>query len=236
MSESALRPPPPPELMDGDELSLGETARALEDLRLTNRRLLGYRPVLRSLLPDLADGDCILDLGSGSGDVAAAVVRGGGRRRRSFRVISVDFKLRHLVLGRGRFPDQMRVVASAEALPFAAEAVDWSFSSLFFHHFGSERNRKILREMQRVSRRGATVIDLRRSFLLRSLIRSILRFVVRAGPVASVDGTISVRESWSMKEVRHFARALPGAQLCRRFPFRFALRLPSLLKPLDLEK
>lgn len=218
--------------MDGDELSLEDTARALEDLRRTNRRLLGYLPVVRSLLPHLADGDRLLDLGSGSGDVADAVVRAGRRKRRSLRVVSVDCKLRHLVLARHRYPDQLRVVASADALPFVDRSVDCSFSSLFFHHFGCQANRRILEEMRRVSRRAAVVVDLRRSPLLRWLIRPLLRFVSRTGPVATSDGTASVRESWSLREVRRLVGPAPGAQLRRRFPFRFVLRLP----PLDLEK
>ena len=222
--------------MDGDDLRLEETARALDDLRRTNRRLMGYLPVIRSLLPHLEDGQTVLDVGSGSGDVAEALRNGAARRGKDLRLIAVDFKLRHLLLGRRSSPDQLRVVASAEALPFARGSVDWSFSSLFFHHFGSDQNRQIVGEMRRVSRRGAVVVDLRRSILLRWLIRPLLRLVSRVGPVAAADGLTSVRASWSMEEVQsHFCREA-GVRLRRRFPFRFVLHLPTAAPDLDLEK
>jgi ubiquinone/menaquinone biosynthesis C-methylase UbiE len=212
--------------MDREDLNLEDNLRALEDLRRTNRWLLGYGPVIRTLLPLLHQGQTVLDVGAGMGDVGAALARAARRRGRPVRMVAVDFKLRHLAHGRRPFPDQLRVVASAEALPFATGSVDWSFSSLFFHHFDGATNRRILSEMERVSSAGVAVVDLLRSRLLSSFIRPLLRWVLRAGPVATFDGTLSVAQSWTWPALQQLTQDLPGARLVRRFPFRFALVLP----------
>jgi SAM-dependent methyltransferase len=220
--------------MDGDHLNLGETERALADLRRVNRLLLGYRPVVRAVLPWLLQGNgcegrtpVLLDLGTGSGDVAAVVAERSRRRGRKVRVLGVDRKLRHLVVGRRRHPEQWRVVASADALPFAGGVVEWSFSSLFFHHFGAEANRRILCEMRRVTRRSVFIIDLRRSFLLRLLIRPLL-WILGVGTVAREDGAVSVRHAWSPEQVRALLATqehTSAPELRRQFPFRFSLIL-----------
>ena len=218
-------PCPPPEQMDGDHLSYEETRRALRDLRRVNRWLWGYPSVVRSLLPGLRTGQRVLDVGTGSGDVAAAVYRAAQRRGTELRMVGVDFKLGHLAIGRQWHPKQLRVVAAADALPFAVGAFDHTFSSLFFHHFGSESNAAIVAEMRRVSRVRAVIVDLRRSLLLRLVISPLL-CLLGAGPVATFDGRASVACAWPLSKVRSFRSRAPG-EVRRRFPFRFALTLPG---------
>ncbi len=213
------------ELMDSDGLGFAETERALADLRRANRWLLGHGPVLRTLLPRLAANALVLDLGTGSGDVASALARAARQKGRPIRLVALDSKLRHLTIGRRWFPDQMRVVAAAHALPFVDTAVDWAFSSLFFHHFGEVENRSILAEMQRVSRQGVAVVDLRGSRLLTWLVALLLR-LLRVGPIAYHDGVVSARRGWSFERLRRLLGSTP-AELSRRAPFRFALVLPG---------
>lgn len=211
--------------MDGSSLSLQENLRALADLRRTNRLLFGSLPVKRALLAHLESGDRVLDLGTGAGDVADDLSRAARRRGKALTVIGVDFKLSHLVAGRRWHPRQHRVVARADALPFADGSVDWTFSSLLFHHFGLEDNRRILHEMRRISRRGVAIVDLRRSALLSTVIRPLLRWVARVGRVAAYDGVLSVRQSWPIIRVRGLAQEVEGSVVRRRFPFRFSLVL-----------
>ena len=217
--------------MDQEDLSLAETERALADLRRVNRWLLGYGPVLRTLLPLLRRGperQTLVDLGTGSGDVAEAVARAARQRGIELQVVGVDRKLPHLTLGRQRHPGGWRVVASADALPFAEDAVDWSLSTLFFHHFGGKANGRILGEMRRISRRAVAVIDLRQSFLLRTLLGPLLG-LLGVARVARLDGVTSARAAWGLAHLRALVAhcGTPALELRRRFPFRFSLVLPG---------
>ncbi len=222
-----------PELMDQPGLSLAETERALADLERVNRWLFGIGATLRTMLPLLAAGpprQSVLDLGTGSGQVPEVLARKARRRGVELTVVGIDRKLSHLVIGRRRRPRQLRVVAQARALPFRDGAVDWSLSNLFFHHFEHAGNRLVLAEMRRVARRGAVVVDLRRSRLAPFVVPLLLTLVGTAR-VARYDGRLSVHQAWDLDEVEALVAAAPTwglpAQLRRRFPFRFSLVLPG---------
>ncbi|HEX6201093.1 MAG TPA: hypothetical protein VF150_12575, partial [Thermoanaerobaculia bacterium] len=94
-----------PELMDG-ALAYDQARRALADLDRVNRLLLGVWSARRSLVPLLADGAAwdgpvsVLDLGTGSGSLAAAVARTAARRGVRVRLVGLDRRLTHLVVGR----------------------------------------------------------------------------------------------------------------------------------------
>jgi ubiquinone/menaquinone biosynthesis C-methylase UbiE len=217
------------ELLDHPALGYEETARSLRELDRVNRCLLSAGPLVRTLLPLLARGDrppLLLDLGTGSGEVAQTVARAAARRGVPVRMVGVDRKLSHLVVGRRAGIAQLRVVADAQALPFRDGAFAWSCSTLFFHHFDAADNLAILAEMRRVARGGAAVIDLRRSLLLFLLV-SLCVPLLGAGRVTRFDGRMSARRAWTLREVAELVHGLPVAELRRRFPFRFSLVLPK---------
>lgn len=217
------------ELLDQPTLGYDETARSLGELDRVNRWLLGTLPLRRTLLPLLPRGErppLVLDLGTGSGEVAAGLARTAARRGTPVRVVGLDRKLSHLTFGRRAGIPQLRVVGDAQALPFRDGAFAWSFSTLFFHHFDGAENRRVLVEMRRVARGGAAVIDLRRSRLLWLLVALLVPFL-GAGRVTRADGRESVRRAWTLPEVAELVRGLPVAELRRRFPFRFSLVLPG---------
>jgi SAM-dependent methyltransferase len=221
------------ELLDHLALSYGETERALCELDRVNRWLLSAGPLVRTLLPLLSRGErppLLLDLGTGSGEVAGALARAAGRRGTPVRVVGVDRKLSHLVIGRRAGVPQLRVVGDALALPFRDGALAWSCSTLFFHHFDAAENLAILAEMRRVARGGAVVVDLRRSLLLFLLVSALVP-LLGGGRVTRNDGRVSVRRAWTLREVAELVRGLPVAELRRRFPFRFSLVLPGPRRP-----
>ena len=215
------------EILDREGLDPALVEDALGELSRVNRLLLGYRPVVRTLLPRLLDGPAhptILDAGTGSGDVAAALARRARRRGREVTVIGVDRKLAHLLAGRRRGIRQLRVVADAEALPFRDGAADWSLSTLFFHHFDADTNLAILAEMRRTSSRGAVVVDLRKNRLGELVGRALIP-LTGAGFITRHDGRVSLARCWRFREVAALVSQLPVRELKRRFPFRFALVL-----------
>ena len=213
------------EMLDRPDLPFAAAAASLLELDRVNRFLLGALPLKRTILPRLGRWSAprrVLDLGTGTGRMAHALAKAAARRGAPLRVVGMDLKLRHLVIGRSLGVPQLRVVADARALPFRDGAVEWSFSTLFFHHFDAEANRAVLGEMRRVSAAGAVVVDLRRSRLALWLLR--LAFpLVGAGPVTRHDGVVSMRRAWRLEGVEGLTRGMGVVELRRRFPFRFSL-------------
>jgi len=210
--------------MDAADLSPREAERALEDIARTYR-VAGHGAIRRALLPRLEGGRRLLvDVGTGSGEVASRLVEAARRRGTTLVPVGVDRHLRHLLIGRRQGFSQLRVVADARALPFPDGAADWSVSTLFFHHFDAADNRRILDEMRRVVRRGAIVVDLRRSRPGLWLTRLVLR-LLRLGEVARQDGRVSVEQAWSLAEVEALVDSNELVDLRRRWPFRFSLVL-----------
>ena len=225
----ALNRPLEAELMDGPDLALPDIERALADLDRVNKKLFGYHSSCRSLLPRILAGpkcQILIDLGTGSGRISCRLSQLAFRRHVLLRVIGVDRRLSHLLYGRRCGTSQLRAVADAEALPFRPATADWSFSNLVFHHFTPGKNRRILEEMQRVARRGAVVVDLRRALCSRGIFR-LLSPLLRIGPVASYDGKLSTDQAWCLKEVATLIDKMPVLELRRRFPFRFSLVLQA---------
>jgi demethylmenaquinone methyltransferase / 2-methoxy-6-polyprenyl-1,4-benzoquinol methylase len=107
-----------------------------------------WRRFLVSRLP--LDGGEVLDVATGTGLVAKALVA------RGFRVTGLDQSPEMLALARERFGDRVELVeASADALPFA----DRSFDHLTFTYLLRyvDDPAAILRELARVVRPGGTV-------------------------------------------------------------------------------
>ena len=221
-----------PELMDDPTLGLAETERALEDLDRVTRWSAGLLAVRRTLAPRLAGGpqrQRLLDLGTGSGLIPEVLGAAAARAGLGLLVVGCDRKLSHLLYGRRRGRRQLRVVASADRLPFVDGAFDWSLSTLLLHHFDRTANLQVLAEMRRVARAGAVVVDLCRSRLARTLFRP-LAVLLGMGPVALYDGLVSLEQAWSLAEVGRLAADLPVVELERRFPFRFSLVLEPALR------
>lgn len=226
------------EKLDEPSLPFGEAERSLSDLGRINRLLLGALPLKRTLLPRLGRWTAprrVLDLGTGGGEVAVEVARAAAKRGAPLRVVGLDLKLRHLVIGRRAGADQLRVVADATALPFRDGAFEWSFSTLFFHHFEADENRQVLAEMRRVSRAGAVVVDLRPSRLALRFLLAFFR-LIGASEVTRHDGKVSFEQSWPLADVARLTAELPVRELRRRFPFRWSLVVDSALqRDVDLQ-
>lgn len=224
------RQPAEPELLDRPGLSAAQIERALRGLSRVNRLLLGYRPLVRAVLPRILAGPRVqrlVDLGTGSGEGGARLARAAAKRGVALSVVGIDCKLAHLVAGRRFGHVQHRVVADAGALPLAAGSADWAASSLFFHHFDADGNRRILAEMRRVARRGAAVVDLRPGRLPYWLARLLIP-LVGGCPVTRHDGPASVARAWPVEAVRRLTAGLPLAELRKRFPFRWSLVIENL--------
>ncbi len=226
-----MKPPRPETLrrerMDDPDLPLPEVERALADIGRVHR-FTGREALTKALAGRLRDGAWLLDVGTGTGTVPERLARDLGLG--TLTVIGVDNQLRHLAIGRRQGFRQHRVVASADALPFADDAVDWSTSTLFLHHFDTAECRRALAEMARVARCGVAASDLRRSWLGSTLARLLFR-VLRLGPVARYDGGVSIDQAWTLEEIAELLGPFRIVELRRRWPFRFSLVAIPLSAP-----
>jgi ubiquinone/menaquinone biosynthesis C-methylase UbiE len=114
------------------------------------------------------------------------------------------------------------VRASALSAPFASRSFDYAITSMFLHHLDDDDAVRVLREMNRVARRGLIASDLlrhRRAYAWISL------FTLTAGPMVRHDARVSVAQSFEKDEVlRLRERADIGfTQFHQHFGHRFAL-------------
>ena len=225
--EAAL---PPAEQMDLPGLDWDLNRRALADLDRISVLLLGFWAMQRTALPRLLSAglptQILFDLGTGSGLATARLAKAARRHGIALRVVGVDRKLTHLVLGKRAGIAQWRVVADAKALPFRSGSGDWTLSTLFWHHFDRPTNRAVLEESLRVARLGAMVVDLRRSRLAALLARVLLP-CAGAGAIAREDGYLSLARAWRLAAIAATTSGLHVEELRRRFPFRFSLIVTS---------
>ncbi|MFB6247520.1 MAG: methyltransferase domain-containing protein [Salinibacter sp.] len=213
----------------------GEALRtALRDLRRINRLLGGLRASTSVLAPMLSARSSLdlLDVGSGTGDYLAHLVRQGAHHNTRIRATGVDLNPR--TVGHGRawldaslspsLRSNVRLeIADALQLPYPDDAVDVAHAALFLHHFHGNAAVRLLREMNRVSRHGILVNDLHRHPLAYVGIWTLSR--LGFSPMVQHDGPLSVRRGFRHADLVTLAEAagLPSAEVRWHWAFRWTL-------------
>jgi SAM-dependent methyltransferase len=204
-----------PELLD-----LGvpddEARRSLADLRFVNR-WLGNRGALRGAVRALVRGlprPTLLDVGCGSGDVPADLVRSLDPAP-----LAVGLDVKHLHL-QALPPEVHPVRGDVARLPFRENAFDVVTASLFVHHFGEDELPPLLSALYAVARRGLVVNDLRRASVPYVFGRATFPLLFRSR-VSVTDGLLSIRSAFTEVELRAaFGRAGIPVRIRRTFPYR----------------
>ena len=139
-----------PELLDGAHCPPDEVVKSLSDLRFVNRWFSARGRLLREVARHMPPGGRLLDVGCGSGDVAAYLQSrlspARWKRGGPVRAVGVDLKplhLRHAPRCLGR------VAADVWRLPFRDASFDVVTASLFLHHFADGELARLLRELAR---------------------------------------------------------------------------------------
>lgn len=223
------------EQMDDFSITDERLRTALDDIRRINRLLGGYRATFRVLDPLLdTQGDLdLIDVGTGSGDYPARLVRRGKHFGTRVEAIGVD--LNPATVGYGRawldthLPPDLRPHASIEIadaldLPYADDSFDVAHAALFLHHFHGPDAVQLLREMNRVSRRGIIVNDLHRHPIAYAGIWALSR-LLRMAPMVQHDGPISVLRGFHRDELETIASdaALSAPSIRWHWAFRWTL-------------
>lgn len=205
--------------MDDPDFAAAELERALDALTVINRWFGGTAAIRRpieAVLEDRVPGDLrILDVGTGAGDIPAAIVRHLRAEGWRPRLILADNHETTLRLARDRVPEALAppprfVRLDAPRLPFADDAVDIGFSGTMLHHLETEAAARFLREIDRVSRVGWVVSDLCRGASLRVAFGVLAATLLWRNPTARADGRTSIRRAFTAAEIRSL---LDGAGL-----------------------
>jgi SAM-dependent methyltransferase len=160
------------ELLDLPDHDPTELAANLQDIRTVNRLAGGVATVLRHLpeLLDLVPPDRpaeILDLATGGGDIPRALETWANRQSRPLHVTVSDRSPQILAEARRTLagvPGLMFMVCDARAVPRPERSFDVVLCSLALHHFAPGEAVQVLREMDRLSRIGFILNDIRRSY------------------------------------------------------------------------
>lgn len=188
------------ELLDAPDVPAPEVDRSLADLRRINR-WLGGRGVLLGMIEKEAarlglERFSLVDVGAGSGDQAAAVVK----RFPNAQVVLCDLNCTHLP--KTGLP---RVAAEAARLPFADGSFDFVTACLMLHHFRDVDAIRLLRLFGRVARHAVLINDLERHWFPVLFIRAAAPVFARS-PITRHDATASVRQAFQPGELRDLAR------------------------------
>lgn len=204
---------------DPEILDLGvdddEARRSLADLRFVNRWLGGRRAIGRAVLPHLRAGSRLLDVGCGSGDLPAFLIR---HAKAPFLAVGLDLKPLHL---REAPPEVRPVVADVRHLPFALRSFDVVTASLFLHHFDAPELPDVLRALFALSRGVFVVNDLHRARVPYVFSRLFMPLVFKSA-VSVNDGLVSIRRAFTPRELTDAftAAGIARVDVARRFPYR----------------
>jgi SAM-dependent methyltransferase len=204
-----------PELLDVG-VPDDEARASLADLRFVNRWLGNRRAFQRALWPFLeaAPRPRLLDVGCGSADVPAAVVRGLGRP-----MLAVGFDAKRLHLQ--EVPREVAPVQGDVArLPFRPLSFDVVTASLFLHHFTDEALPELLRSLFALARKALVVNDLQRAWVPYLFGRAVFPPLFRSH-VSVTDGLLSIRRGFTEHDLGEaFARAGIPVRIRRSWPYR----------------
>jgi ubiquinone/menaquinone biosynthesis C-methylase UbiE len=179
---------------------------------------------VRAVAPFVAAGArSLLDVATGGGDVAAAIRRKARARGADLRVTVLDRNPLMLDAALRRDRSLAPVLGDALALPFPDRAFDVAHCSLFLHHLEPDGAVRLLRELRRVARLAAVVVDLRRHRVAHAAISLLTRVAFRSDLVR-YDGPLSVLRAYTPGEVSGLCRdaGLPAPRIERALGFRMA--------------
>jgi hypothetical protein len=166
----------------------------------------------------------MVDLATGSGDIPRAILRWARSRGFDLHFTGVD---RHPTISREALEwqhDPRLTILRADALdlPFEDGSFDYALTNMFTHHLDDAAVIQLLREMDRVARRGILVADLERDPWA---YRWISLFTLLANPMVRHDARVSVAQAFTREEVLALRdRAGVGyTQYYPHFAYRFVL-------------
>ena len=228
--------PPPrnlrPELLDLDDAPFEEVKDSLEDVRLVNKYLSGYRVLLHCIRDFFkkwpSDKEfSILDLATGSADQPIAVVDMARQFNIKTRILALDINSKMLNYAReriGDYPEIHLIQGDIHSPPFGKDSFDVVINSLSLHHFTRDHAVNILRMADFMGRCGFIINDLRRSRVAHASIYLITRLFTK-NRLTRYDAPVSVMNAFTPSEMTTMAQeaGVKSFKVSRHFPYRIGL-------------
>jgi SAM-dependent methyltransferase len=219
------------ELLDDDGHDPAELAANFDDIGTVNRLAGGVSTVLAHL-PGLVGRVPrgrpveILDLATGAGDIPRALSDWSRRNARLLHLTVSDVSPAILAVARRTLadvPDVTFLACDARHVPLPDRAFDIVLCSLSLHHFSPEDARLLLREMDRLSRTGFILNDIRRCAPGYLAAWGASRIATR-NRLTRHDMPLSVLRAYTPRELRALLRqaAIPDVTLSTHPLFRMA--------------
>ena len=214
------------ERIDTGDYTEEEYRKFLHEIRFINRFLGDSRALRKTLFREISSQDLkefsVLDVGAGSGEMLTEIAAFARKTSRKANLAGLD--LNEISAATIRDSGLPAVRGDALILPFADNSFDFAICSLFTHHLPDDKVVKVLKEMERISRRGIFVIDLHRHPAAYRLYQ-LFCFVFRISPLVREDGLLSVLRSFKPAELFDLGKkaVLECAEVKRVFPFRVVL-------------
>jgi ubiquinone/menaquinone biosynthesis C-methylase UbiE len=219
------------EHIDKGDYTPEEYEGCIVELQRVNRWLGDARALRQSLLAEVDQARlkrfALVDVGAGSGELLRVAADWARTNQRQARLVGIELNARSakaICEQSQEFNEISSVRSDAFRLPFQYDAFDYSFCSLFTHHFQDDQVGSLLKEMSRIARRRIFVIDLHRHPLAYYFYTTIGRLFLH-NRLLREDGALSILKSFKPQELAALAEqaGLKDVNIVRKFPFRLVL-------------
>jgi len=218
------------EMMDFTGNSPEILADDLRNLRLLNRYLCGSRSVMvalwRALGREPQEPISVLDVGTGSADIPAAILARAKRCHVAAKIFAIEADpiTARIAVRRTEQHAEINIIqGDAGAPPFAPGAFDFVVASQFLHHFSEAKILDLLKQWAKLARRAIVISDLVRHPFAYHGIRLLTQLTTR-NVMTLTDAPLSVRRAFTFDEWRYLLRQadIGPVEMFSVFPFRMA--------------
>src|SRR4051812_33343477 len=105
----------------------------------------------------------IVDFATGSADVPRAILRWADEKKWQVKIVGIDLHpITSQIAGEESTHDGQLTILRADAMatPFADRSFDYALTAMFLHHLDEPDVIRVLKQMDRVARRGIIAADL----------------------------------------------------------------------------
>ncbi|MEK3914548.1 methyltransferase domain-containing protein [Paenibacillus sp. FSL H7-0331] len=207
-----------PELMDDFTIGGAALREALHHLRLLNRIFGASAPTLYGVKRLWLDAGkprklTILDIGCGSGDVNAHLLKWADRNRIELQLVLIDITEEACEEARLYFQNEPRVQVRKDDLFSLPEAcADIITGTQFVHHFAADELPGVVDKMLKASRLGVVINDIHRHWIPWAAVWLVTRMLSNNRYILH-DGPLSVAKGFRSADWQHLRKTLDTPEM-----------------------